>query len=909
MGGGVILNERWILTAAHVVDGTVVASDITVHAGSMDRRQDNWGQRILVDQIIIHEGWNGDYKNGNDIALLRLSCPLFFDESVKAINFSPSAAMYEVGSLAKVSGWGRYLPNDPDLNEVLQTAEIPIISNATAVTKWCGTVTLSPFTFSLFDSEKKKAVAPGDSGGPIYKVINGSPVLLGIVSWGCSDGGLPVLGYADNHTKVLDFTSFISSNIAFEPCFACPNHTIHFSDQLPIITQPTTFNANVIVEPGCRLIIKSDIKMAKDKFIIVRPGAQLEVDGGKITSCGNDPWGAIHNQGSVIIKNNATIENSKFGIRTIGTPATISVSDANFVNNGYGIIIINSNTNLNIKYTTFSGGEYGVYLDRSKIVPRFNNCTFSYQAKNGIHAINSEINVQNGNSFIGCDNGISVSNLIGNSTVSDIGVANNSSANTFINNNKGLYTINSDLNITNNFFNTSASGIGIHYSGQNIFSSENNTFDGNMYAEGMNSTGGNTNQSRNNIYNSDVGIFPWQQNSRYSFIDNCFSTTWWDVNVPIGSTISPSQGSANYAASNCFTKNAVTDFICETAGIVTYNVPSNASLAPACMYPVKPGEGTPSGNYKTVQADGYDNNGCGGANQVAPNEYQNIINMGCDSVKLNRVIGQLKQWITILRSQPQPLSDNDRWFLYYLERHLVFAMQQKAWCLRKVGKKGQLKELYNVWAAFFPTESYPRIKSAEVSYELGNTSQAHSELNTLATDIPAKQNAIAAIKLSFDVMTAINAQPMAIDTVTSSTPLYTLSSNQYNLLVNVAQSSDPDAAYGRALLGYLTGEYIDPYVDYTITPRTRKQDVTNDREVVKCMPNPTSDYLNVIIDKMDEKATYRYDMIDINGRMLLTGSLQAINQIDASILTNGVYVLKITKDDIIMERQKIIIQK
>jgi hypothetical protein len=74
------------------------------------------------------------------------------------------------------------------------------------------------------------------------------------------------------------------------------------------------------------------------------------------------------------------------------------------------------------------------------------------------------------------------------------------------------------------------------------------------------------------------------------------------------------------------------------------------------------------------------------------------------------------------------------------------------------------------------------------------------------------------------------------------------------------------------------------------------------------MPNPTSDYLHVIIDKMDEKAVYLYDMIDINGRIVQSGQLKTVNQIDASFLINGLYILKITKDEFPLEHQKIIIQ-
>ena len=71
--GGVILNNEWILTAAHCVDEDEIGM-CAVHAGATDQTDNSIGQRIQVDEIIIPDDWNFDVHDGNDIALLHLSC-------------------------------------------------------------------------------------------------------------------------------------------------------------------------------------------------------------------------------------------------------------------------------------------------------------------------------------------------------------------------------------------------------------------------------------------------------------------------------------------------------------------------------------------------------------------------------------------------------------------------------------------------------------------------------------------------------------------------------------------------------------------------------------------------------------------------------------------------------------------
>lgn len=166
-GGGVILNNKWIITAAHVVEG-YSAAEIKVYAGS---------NRVLpmpIPRIVTRKITHPNYSHNNpqyDIALLELTSPLTFTNKIQPVPMNNTTYGLN-GTYATVSGWGHTNIDDPDDDgsNVLISANVTI--------NYCTEdyiATTSPTSNPYI----------GDSGGPLTFYSNGTTKLAGIV---CGNG-------------------------------------------------------------------------------------------------------------------------------------------------------------------------------------------------------------------------------------------------------------------------------------------------------------------------------------------------------------------------------------------------------------------------------------------------------------------------------------------------------------------------------------------------------------------------------------------------------------------------------------------------------------------------------------------------------------------------------------------------
>lgn len=130
--GGTILNEWYILTAAHCVDNSSLSiySNLTVAIGIHRHLEQNQTTRKF-DRIILHPLWEKGKPLSNDIALLHLSEPLDFETNPfisrtcrpPRMNSTEDIFNYPLnGTILAAIGWG--LADNLTSPEILQQVNL-----------------------------------------------------------------------------------------------------------------------------------------------------------------------------------------------------------------------------------------------------------------------------------------------------------------------------------------------------------------------------------------------------------------------------------------------------------------------------------------------------------------------------------------------------------------------------------------------------------------------------------------------------------------------------------------------------------------------------------------------------------------------------------------------------------------
>jgi secreted trypsin-like serine protease len=189
--GGSIINNKYVLTAAHCVDGTN-ASDITLNVGfSLQNNPGNNLQSYNARRIVIHPNYNNG-TNDFDIAVIEIDGAFSFNGSVQPVELiSPQSLVSEtIGNQVRVSGWGWTVPNQSGVANQLQAVDIPIISNQQADNQLDISSPNHPeLTQRMLSTGAvgmdRQGACHGDSGGPLVFRQNGqNDTQMGVVSWG-----------------------------------------------------------------------------------------------------------------------------------------------------------------------------------------------------------------------------------------------------------------------------------------------------------------------------------------------------------------------------------------------------------------------------------------------------------------------------------------------------------------------------------------------------------------------------------------------------------------------------------------------------------------------------------------------------------------------------------------------------
>ncbi|XP_049301265.1 trypsin-1-like [Anopheles funestus] len=201
--GGSLINDRYILTAAHCVV-RLDAAEFEVYlrrSNIVTLNVDAVHRRVLRIITNLYQ----QLRNNNDVALLLLKDPIRVEDGLVPICLPVDGSTFD-GREAIVTGWGT--TESGELSEHLQQLTVPILTNQQCRKSGYFRFQITAKMLCAGYLEGGRDSCQGDSGGPLQltKSESGQQQIVGVVSWGkaCAQRNYPGV-----YARVTRFVSWI----------------------------------------------------------------------------------------------------------------------------------------------------------------------------------------------------------------------------------------------------------------------------------------------------------------------------------------------------------------------------------------------------------------------------------------------------------------------------------------------------------------------------------------------------------------------------------------------------------------------------------------------------------------------------------------------------------------------------